>query len=64
MAGIDSMKLQALLKRLHLADKKLFMLANLEKVTEIDHRYRKDFLNFIFNRGTNIRLVVLYTIKQ
>jgi len=64
LADIDSLKFQALLKRFDLAEKKLFMLANLEKVTEFGHRYRKDFLNFIFNRGTNIRLIVLYNIND
>lgn len=64
MAGIDSIKFQALLKRLDLADKKLFMLVNLEKVTEISHRYRKDFLNFIFNRGRNIRIIVIDNIND
>jgi len=64
LACIDSMKFQALLQQPDLSETGLFLLANLEKVTEISRRYRKDFLNFIFNWGTSIRHVVLYNIND
>ena len=64
LSGIDSTRFRAIMQKLELTETQLFMLINLEKVTEISYQYRKDFLNFAFNWGRNIRMIVMYNVDK
>ncbi|NTV06653.1 MAG: transcriptional regulator [Chlorobiaceae bacterium] len=62
LSGIEAKKFHAVLNDLDLIDKSLYIIADFDHVRCIAYKYKKDFLNFIFNWGRNIRLVVLYNI--
>jgi DNA-binding CsgD family transcriptional regulator len=62
LSGIDAKKFHTVLHDLELIDKSLYIIADFDHVRCIAYKYKKDFLNFIFNWGRNIRLVVLYNI--
>lgn len=62
LAGIDSQRFLNILQDLELIHIPVYLLVDLEKVTHISYHYSKNFLNFAFNWGRNIRMVVLYNI--
>jgi len=62
LANIDAKRFHEVLSELNLTDKSIYLMGNFEHVRKVSYRYKKDFLNFLFNWGSNIRLVVLYNI--
>ena len=62
LSSIDAKGFKNILHDLNLADKQLYIIGDFDHVRCIAYKYKKDFLNFIFNWGRNIRLVVLYNI--
>ncbi len=62
LAGIDSRRFMTILQTLNLSGVPLYLVINFEKVTDIGYLYGKDFLNFVFNWGRNIRVIVLYNV--
>jgi len=62
LAGIDSRRFMTILKTLNLSGIPLYLIVNFDKVTDIGYLYGKDFLNFVFNWGRNIRVIVLYNV--
>lgn len=64
LAGIDSRRFLTILKDLNLSGIPLYLIVNFEKVTDIEYLYSKNFLNFVFNWGRNIRVIVLYNVNN
>jgi DNA-binding CsgD family transcriptional regulator len=62
LSNIEAKRFLDVLIDLDLTDKSLYMIGDFEHVRCIAYKYKKDFLNFIFNWGSNIRLVVLFNI--
>ena len=64
LASIDARKFLAILQNLNLTHIPVYLLVDFEKVTNISYHYSKNFLNFAFNWGRNIRMVVLYNVRD
>ncbi|NTV07279.1 MAG: hypothetical protein HGA81_01545 [Chlorobium limicola] len=64
LSGIDSKKFLSILENLNLLHTPIYLLVNLENVTDIGYQYRTDFLNFAFNWGKNITMLVLYNVRD
>jgi DNA-binding CsgD family transcriptional regulator len=62
LSSINAKGFNDVLSELNLTDKPLYIIGDFNRVRSIAYKYKKDFLNFIFNWGRNIRLVVLYNI--
>ncbi|MBM3162029.1 MAG: hypothetical protein FJZ79_01585 [Chlorobi bacterium] len=64
LSGIDSRRFITILQDLDLSVIPVYLLVDLDKVTTIGYHYGKNFLNFAFNWGKNIRMVVLYNVSK
>jgi DNA-binding CsgD family transcriptional regulator len=54
---------QSLLKELNLLQKPVYLVSNLEHIVNVEYAYKKDFTNFIFNWGPNIKLLAMFNIR-
>ncbi len=64
LSNIDSKKFLSILENLNLLHRPIYLLIDLENVTDIGYQYRNDFLNFAFNWGKNITMLVLYNVRD
>jgi len=64
LSRIDSKKFLSILENLNLLHRPIYLLIDFENVTDIGYQYRTDFLNFAFNWGKNITMLVLYNVRD